>query len=43
VKNTGVLNCSTQDSGVHMVCTERIKISIPPPVSATGTTSAKRS
>jgi hypothetical protein len=36
VKNTGVLNCSTADSGVHMTCTERIKISIPPPVSATG-------
>jgi hypothetical protein len=28
---TGVLNCSTQDSGVHMTCSERIKILIPPP------------
>jgi hypothetical protein len=41
VKNTGVLNCSTEDSGVHMTCTERIKISIPPPVSATGTTALR--
>jgi hypothetical protein len=37
-KGTGVLNCSTDDSGVHMTCNERIKIVVPPPAATPGTT-----
>jgi hypothetical protein len=40
-KGTGVLNCATADSGVHMTCTGTIKVVVPPPAtttSGTGTT-----
>ena len=31
---TGVINCSTADSGVHMSCTTRMRVKIPPPTSS---------